>query len=197
LNGAVVTLQPVVEVAARDAARPAPWPVAGRAPLSRMPLTGASSPQDAALFVADLVRYVDAPDGGDLIDALIAEETITAEGGLRAHDAATGVTIEPGCCAELEDWRSWLDLRDGKAPWLGHSPLPTPEFIGDTVRLWQDDDRATTSVDFAAEDLPAMLAGARRDLAGFLDVVRLWAGRRGPALAATLDRHFSVTRPLT
>jgi hypothetical protein len=192
----VVTLQPVAEIAARDAVSPAPWPVAGHPPLFRMPLSGDSPPQDAALFVADLVRYVGAPRDGDLVDALIAEETVTAEGGLRAHDPVTGVTIEPGCCAELEDWRSWLDLREGRAPWLGHSPLPTPEFLGDTIRLWQDDDRATTFVDFRAGDLPAMLAGARRDLAGFLGVVRLWAGDRGPALAAALDRHFAVTRPL-
>lgn len=193
--GPVVNLQPVVEVASRGAGCAPPWPVAGHPPGSRMPLTGDSTPADAALFVADLVRYVRAPDGGDLIDGLLAEETVTAEGGLRARDPRTGVTIEPGCCAELEDWRSWLDLRDGREPWLGHGPFPTPEFRGGAIRLWQDEDRTTTYVEFAADDLPAMLAGAQRDLTGFLGVVSVWAGDRGPALAAALDRHFVVSRP--
>jgi hypothetical protein len=46
----------------------------------------------------------------ELIRRLLEADMITAQGGLRFHDTSTNVSVNPGCCFGLEDWRAWLDV---------------------------------------------------------------------------------------
>ena len=51
-----------------------------------------------------------------LIERMAASECLNAPGGLRLHDSLTGVTINPGGCCGLENWRDWQDVPDGDTP---------------------------------------------------------------------------------
>lgn len=136
-----------------------------------------------------------------------------ASGGLRV--ASDGVVVDPGCCAELGEWRAWLDVLRGEAIWLGHQPDVVVEHRGPVVRLWQDLDvvapgsggpdsagpgSAGPHVDFPRDALPVLLRGVRRDLLGFLDALGVWARDVVPTLAdrlvATVDRRLVVSPPL-
>jgi hypothetical protein len=72
------------------------------------------------------------------VDALLAEEFLTAAGGLQVRDSTVGTVVTPGCCAGLEDWHDWAQVLTGDSPWLGHDPGPEVEFVGDDLRVWQD-----------------------------------------------------------
>lgn len=132
------------------------------------------------------------------LQAVLDKKMIVMAGGLEVRDDATGVRIHPGCCAGLEDWRGWAGLLGGTVPWLGHSPTPGVEFAGGVVRLRQDEEVPDGPVcAVALADLPELLEGVRRDLSGFLGLVRAWApDGLGERLAARLDDGFHVSAPL-
>ncbi|MFF0175982.1 hypothetical protein Q3V37_25650 [Micromonospora profundi] len=114
----------------------------------------------------------------------------------------------PGCCAGLKDWRDWAQVSIGGSPWLGHDPGPEVEVVGDDLRVWQDGGPnrhhgrwAGVHIDLPHRALPGLLAGAQRDLVGFLDALSGWAARvgleqRGTALVDAIDRNFAITAPL-
>ncbi|MGI5500614.1 hypothetical protein [Lentzea sp. CA-135723] len=147
---------------------------------------------DAALAAID--EYNRAEDAPQPYAGLLEQECLIMAGGLRVRDASTGVQVEPGCCAGLEDWRQWLVLVDGERPWLGHSPDPGLEFRDGVVRLWQDAELADgPACEIPVADVRGHLEGVRRDLLGFLDLVRRWAP---DGLADRFDAEFRISAPL-
>ncbi|MEV4160643.1 hypothetical protein [Nonomuraea dietziae] len=64
------------------------------------------------LTAADLEAALSvlADEAQDVVAELLDRDGLIATGGLKLHDGRTGVTITPGCCSGLEDWRTPLDL---------------------------------------------------------------------------------------
>ncbi|WP_406416109.1 hypothetical protein OH809_40235 [Streptomyces sp. NBC_00873] len=62
-------------------------------------------------------------------------DDLFASGGLQITDTATGTTLLPGCCNELDERRHWLEVVDGNG-WasFGHDPSPLAERHGEVVR---------------------------------------------------------------
>jgi hypothetical protein len=179
----------------------ADWPT-GPSSAGGAVLSGRMSREDVGTALASIAQYNDQDedelDGPALLGALLRQDAINAPGGVRVRDVESGVVVEPGCCAGLEDWRDWYELLDGKVPWLGHSPEPGLELSGASVRLWPDSERTDEpSCEIALADLPGHLERVRQDLLGFLDLVRQWAPYGlGDQVAAQFDEHFHISAPL-
>ncbi|SDW43518.1 hypothetical protein SAMN05421504_101571 [Amycolatopsis xylanica] len=181
------------------------WPVADQPPDDLIVLSGDLAEPEVGKAIAAIAEYnqreAGSPDAFSLLRALAGSERVVVSGGLRARDTTTGVTIEPGCCCGLEDWRDWFYLVHGAEPWLGHDPEPKLEFGPGVARLWPDADREATAppLEIPLADLPARLAAIQRDLRDFVGLVRKWAEPYGPALAAdlaaALDDQFHVSEP--
>lgn len=177
------------------------WPT-GPSSAGGVVLSGRMSREDVGTALASIAQYNDqeegGPDGPALLGSLLRQEVIIASGGVRVRDVETGVVVEPGCCAGLEDWRDWYELLDGQVPWLGHSPEPGLEFSGATVRLWPDSERTDgPACEIALADLSGHLERVRQDLLGFLDLVRRWAPYGlGDQVAERFDEHFHISAPL-
>lgn len=210
LNDVMITMQAAVEVPMLGSDDP-PWPVEPLAPGSWLVLNADCVDERIGLFVAALANQTEvAPPGGrnEVVDALLAEELLIAAGGLQVSDTRTGMTVAPGCCSGLEDWRDWAQLLTGSAPWLGHDPGPEVEVVGEDLRVWQDGGPnrhhgrwAGHHVQLPRRALPQLLMGVQRDLVGFLDALARWAaraelGQRGAALVTAVDQHFTITEPL-
>ncbi|MFI0739247.1 hypothetical protein ACH4PU_14315 [Streptomyces sp. NPDC021100] len=182
------------------------WRVAALPPYRPLALTGRMTPDEVGSALAALTRHtlgtsdndnLPAPDATALVRRLLAEEEITADGGLRFHHTGLGVTVRPGCCCGLADWRDWLTLAEGETPWLGHDPTPRVELTGTTVLLWPDGGFApepppTRPVAVPLAHLPGLLRSARDDLRGFLDLVARWASRHIPDQAAELTSRLDT-----
>ncbi|GJF26866.1 hypothetical protein [Streptomyces sp. HO565] len=137
----------------------------------------------------------------DGVGHLMTAEQVIAPGGLRIRDTATGITVSPGCCSGLEDWRDWLGLMNGEEPWVSHDPTPHIEHLGASVRLWPDEDHPRESfIDLPLARLPELLDSLRDQLVGFLAAVEGWAAQHAPALAARpvakLDEYLAIGAPL-
>ncbi|ALV31143.1 hypothetical protein [Streptomyces sp. CdTB01] len=189
------------------------WPVAELAPYQFMALSGSMSPLQVGSALARLVDYNthsgddDRPlvDAGEAIGRLLETDKVVAPGGLRLHDTRTNVTVRPGCCCGLEDWREWLGVADGENPWLGHDPSPRLEHVDEAVQLWPDtvDAQETTPgqpIVMVMGDLLGILHTVQEDLQGFLSLTEQWATRHAPALAedlaARLDEDMAISAPL-
>ncbi|TXS74329.1 hypothetical protein EAO69_14365 [Streptomyces sp. me109] len=190
------------------------WPVADLPPYQFMTLSGSMSPLEVGSAMAMLAGYNswtsddDRPvrDAGEAIRRMLSTDKVVAPGGLRLHDTRTNVTVPPGCCCGLEDWREWLDVANGGTPWLGHGPSPRLEHDDRVVRLWPDgaDAQETPSgqsIEIVVDDLPGILQTVYEELQGFLSVTKEWAHRQVPALtedlAARLDEGLAISAPLT
>jgi hypothetical protein len=145
-----------------------------------------------------------AADAPALIQRMITSECLIAPGGLRVRDTGTGVTVNPGCCCGLEDWREWQDVASGTSPWLGHDPAPWIEHLGQAIRVWPDGEPGeppvgTTPIEITTTDLPGLIDAASQHFRGFLGLIEPWAaaldlpGARD--LASALARHFHITEP--
>lgn len=210
----VIVLQPVLETYA-----PAGfdlWPVADAEPYGFLPLNGALEPAQVGTAVMRIAACNDIdpehddrpPRPGDplgsFLHGLLTMAPLFASGGLRVTDTVSGVTLVPGCCNGLEDWREWFDVVDGAGAgagaggqgWFGHDPTPMYERVGDTVRLTVDAEQDDSPViELPVPELRRLLAGAERDLAGFLRLAAGWVtvhlpGHAAPvttALARALD----------
>ncbi|MFD6950648.1 hypothetical protein A6A08_03945 [Nocardiopsis sp. TSRI0078] len=196
-------------------ARPAPgfdlWPTA-RIPAGRASvLSGNLAPAEVGTALAawadrnhddeDGEALASAPTTVDYLRRALAKEPSIAPGGLRLRHTGNGITLSPGCCCGLEDWREWLFLLDGDLPWTGHSPDPRMEHHGDTVRIWPDEDDATgVPLVLPLAELPGLLRSAQREMTAFLTLVERWAGHHapgmGPVLRARLDADLHITKPL-
>ena len=193
-----------------EAADFALWPVADPPAERLLTLSGDLSPLEVGTAVAALACYNDdagehrSPESSvELLHRLASAETVIAPGGLRIRDTTTGVTVEPGCCFGLENWRDWLGLFDGEEPWLGHDPTPGVEYAGPLVRLWPDAERLPSgpAIELPLTGLPGLLTSVRAHLTGFLGLVEQWAVPDMPAaltarLVTKLDESLTATAPL-
>ncbi|QQM38810.1 hypothetical protein [Streptomyces liliifuscus] len=186
------------------------WPLADSPPDRLLALSGELSSRELGTAMAVLTTYNKgqrqrrprAPkDSLEQVGRLLATECIIAPGGLRIRDTATGVTVVPGCCSGLENWRDWLDLMSGGEPWLGHDPTPGIEHAGAVARLWPDGDRPEgLPIDLPLAQLPGLLDSVQDRLVGFLGAVEAWAASHAPSIAAAvvarLDEALAVSTPL-
>ncbi|MGW2842601.1 hypothetical protein ACWCWD_33035 [Streptomyces sp. NPDC001493] len=189
------------------------WPVGDLPPYRFMALSGRMSSLEVGSALAVLAGYnaraddddIPATDAGGAVRGLLETDQVLAPGGLSIHDTRTGVTVRPGCCCGLEDWREWLDVADGGTVWLGHDPSPRLEHADEVVRLWQDGGDAGKAssgqpVEIAVGELPDLLRTVREELRGFLALTEQWAARHVPALAgelvARLDEGLAIGDPL-
>lgn len=210
-NAAMLIVDAVLETP--DTADFSLWPVAELPAYRFMALSGRMSPLEvgtalAALAVGNSGADEDEPpvaDAGELIRRLLRADRVFAPGGLRVHDTRTDVTVVPGCCCGLEDWREWLVVAGGASPWLGHGPSPWIEHADAVVRLWPDggeEQEAPSAhpVEMAAGDLPGILLTVREELNGFLSLTEQWAAVHVPTLAADLvaglDEALAIGAPL-
>ncbi|MGW2281503.1 hypothetical protein [Streptomyces sp. NPDC001770] len=175
------------------------WPVADLPSCGFMALTGRMSSLEVGSALAAPAEHnaraddddVPSTGAGEAIRGLLETDKVIAPGGLRIHDTRTGVTVRPGCCCGLEDWREWADVADGETVWLGHDPSPRLEHADGVVRLWQvgaDAQEVSPGqpVEIAVGELPALLRAVREGLRGFLALTGQWAARHVPALAGEL-----------
>ncbi|WP_394620507.1 hypothetical protein JNUCC0626_15785 [Lentzea sp. JNUCC 0626] len=162
---------------------------------SHVELSGQMSRSSFDAALAAIGEYNRSPQS---YAGLLEKKCLVVAGGLRVRDTATGAQVVPGCCAGLEGWREWLSLVDGEQPWLGHSPDPGLEFRDGVARLRQDAERtAEPACEIPLAEVPGHLEGVRRDLIGFLDLVRQWApDGLGDRLAERFDAEFHVSAPL-
>ncbi|MFH9199827.1 hypothetical protein ACH4KO_35530 [Streptomyces anulatus] len=116
------------------------------------------------------------------LHGLLTFDNLFAAGGLRVVDGSTGVTLLPGCCNGLEDWRGMYAVLDGTGwAYLGHDPDPVVERSGDTVRLVVDAEQSDSPViELSAVELRRLLDGVGRDLADFLALASDWVRRHLP-----------------
>ncbi|MEV6248738.1 hypothetical protein AB0M38_21385 [Streptomyces sp. NPDC051742] len=204
-------MQPVLEMYAPDGFDL--WPVAAVEPFGFLPLSGELSPAEVGAAVMRIAGCNDIdPDGdrpprptdalGSFLHGLLTFDTLFAAGGLRVTDHSTGVVFQPGCCDGLEDWRDWdRFIDDGSPLGFGHDPVsPVAERFGDTVRLTVNADQSDSPViELSVAELRGLLAGAERDLAGFLVLAGRWAASYLPgrcaAVTAALARVVGLPSP--
>ncbi|WP_328374676.1 hypothetical protein OHB13_00400 [Streptomyces sp. NBC_00440] len=189
------------------------WPVVDLPPYQFMALSGSMSPLEVGTALAMLAGYNwlangdDRPltDAGEAIRHLLETDKVIAPGGLRIHDTRTTVTVRPGCCCGLEDWREWLDVANGETLWLGHNPSPRLEHADKVVRLWPDGADAQENpsglpIEIMMGDLPGILQTVQEGLQGFLYLTKQWATCHVPTLAedlaARLDEDLAISAPL-
>ncbi|WP_327176581.1 hypothetical protein OG599_15585 [Streptomyces sp. NBC_01335] len=189
------------------------WPVADLPPYRFMALSGRISSLEVGSALAILADYnaqaddddIPPADAGEALRGLLETDMVIAQGGLSVHDTRTDVTVRPGCCFGLEDWREWLHVAAGETVWLGHDPSPRLEHADGVVRLWQDgaDARNAPSVqpvEIVVGELPALLRTVQEDLQGFLALAEQWAAHHVPGLAgelsARLDEGLTIGAPL-
>ncbi|RSM34832.1 hypothetical protein DMA12_46615 [Amycolatopsis balhimycina DSM 5908] len=203
----MLVLEPVIDAA--DATGFTLWPVTARAGRSLIRVSAGMSPLDVGTVIAALhPRGSDASaarlhDAVAVLRAIIEADCLIAAGGLLARDTLTGVAIPPSCCCGLESWREWTAVPHGGQPWLGHSPAPWVEHLGNAVRIWPDGglgeapppiERAITA---PLDVFAAQLHTTHQDLLGFLDAATQWAHDFAPGmagdLAAKLDDSFAIT----
>ncbi|GAA4904490.1 hypothetical protein GCM10023334_000410 [Nonomuraea thailandensis] len=185
------------------------WPIAGPSGDRLLALCGQLSPSEVGTAMAVIFSYnalpVEAVAGltrAHLEQHLADTGAVTAPGGLRFRDTATGVEVAPGCCFGLENWRDWWDVALGRETWLGHGPTPQVERQGRTIRLRQDDRGGSSvqPVEFTVSELQRLLVSAQQQLSGFLELVRPWAPGIAPgltgSLVAVLDEQLRINEPL-
>ncbi|WP_030672028.1 hypothetical protein [Streptomyces rimosus] len=207
----MITMDPVLELDARNGFTL--WPVADVEPYTFLRLCGGMEQAEVGTAVMQIAATnafrpedddcppLPSDPRGAFLHGLLTREDLVAAGGLRVHDAGTGVTVQPGCCDGLEEWRDWYRVFDGDGfVGFGHDPSPTAERRGDTVRLtvdvYQED---SPVIDLPGTALRHLLAGAERDLAAFLALAAAWAAHHLPAHAApvtaALARCLDVRAP--
>ncbi|WP_228991090.1 hypothetical protein [Streptomyces sp. DH8] len=182
-------MQPVLELGASGDF--SLWPVAACAPPGFLALSGTltSAEVGTALMLIARCNDIDPDPAGDdrpprpadplgsFLHGLLTFEDLFAAGGLRVVDRSTGVTLVPGCCGGLEDWRDAYAVLDGTGwAFFGHSPDPAVERSGDSVRWIVDVERSDSPViESSTAEARRLLGGVERDLLDYLALTGDWA----------------------
>jgi hypothetical protein len=201
----VITLTPVLERVAASLVPTYPWQVTDQ-DTGWLRVHTAMSPHEVGMAMYSLAFHTCGDDVPTTVAAALAVVTgpddLYVPGGLLLHDPSTGVTVEPGCCCGLFEWRDWLGVLDGQAVWFGHDPTPGVEHLdGGGVRVWVDAEyRERGHVDLDRDQLAGLLVSAQQDLVGFLSAVRAWVQdlvpERVAQLVGAVDAGLSVSAPL-
>ncbi|MBG0819303.1 hypothetical protein HS048_00800 [Planomonospora sp. ID91781] len=179
------------------------WPIAEPSRDRLLALSGQMSPAEVGTAMAVIFSYNGIPvtHAADLTEAhleqhLAEAECLIAPGGLRFHDTTTDVSVSPGCCFGLENWRDWWDVACGQESWLGHDPTPHITHAGHIIQLRQHDEDASP-IEITRGELSGLLTTAQQYFSGFLNLARRWAATTTPGLAgqltSALDQHFMIT----
>ncbi|MFG1684499.1 hypothetical protein ACGFNP_30335 [Nonomuraea sp. NPDC049269] len=181
------------------------WPLAECDAFSGLALSALVSPAEVGTVMATLadvhVPDCEELDADTIVRRLLEQDALIAPGGLELHDPSTGVTIVPGCCSGLEDWRAWSEAPAGGDVWLGHDPAPSIAVNGDRLRVRQDGGPGEGGdfVDVPVALFPALLETVHHDLVGFLGRVEEWAdgvtSSLSAALVRRLDEALSISEP--
>ena len=163
-----------------------PWSfVASGVPFLRV---SALTPEQIGYVVALLVDYNSIPlaASAEEVFANIAayDDGIVLPGGVEI--VADGRVISPGCCAGLESWCEWVDLRDGSPPpFLGHDPDPWLETMEDGVRVWSDNltSEGVFHVDATWETYERGVASLREEVESFMRLLEEWVSSVAPVNA--------------
>lgn len=162
-------------------------------------LNAKTSDADIARIIAILAAENDCAAGATIPEAcawLGETSPFVAEGGLiiRRGD----VVLEPQCCAELSDWRGWVDLKPGAlTPWWGHGPAGWIDTRQDVAAIYEDggedNDRVIASsglipLEVPYPELDAAVAAAAEDVAGFQLRLADWLAIHAPANTTLADR---------
>jgi hypothetical protein len=208
----VITMQPVLETRARDDF--ALWPVADVKPFGFLALGDTLTAAEVGAAVMSIANCNDIDpehDGrpprpaeplGSFLHGLLTFDVLFAAGGLCVTDTVTSITLLPGCCNGLEDWRDWYQVLDGSGQAsFGHNPAPLAERHGDIVRLTIDTEQDDSpTIDLPVTELWHLLAGAEHDLANFLSLAADWLSQYLPAHAssvtAALARALDTPPPI-
>ncbi len=173
------------------------WPVAEGESSGFMALSGRLTSAEVGTVLMLIARCNDIdpdPGAGDdrlprpadplasFLHGLLTFDDLFAAGGLRVVDGSTGVTLLPGCCSGLEDWRDGYSVIDGTGcAFLGHDPDPVVELAGDSVRLVVDIEQSDSPViELSAVEFRRLLDGVGRDLTDFLALAADWVRRHLP-----------------
>ncbi|MFE0508820.1 hypothetical protein [Streptomyces sp. NPDC058964] len=203
----MITVQPVLEIPPYEGFDL--WPIAGVAPYSFLPLSGALTPNEVGTAVMALASCNDIDPGddrpprpddrlGSFLHGLLTSDPLFASGGFQVTDTSTGTRLVPGCCNGLEDRGDWWEVLDNEdiAVGFGHNPSPTAERRGATVRLTVDGDTdGSPCIDLPAGELRHLLEGAERELADFLRLATLWTAGHLPDHSERVNR--ALQRALT
>jgi hypothetical protein len=202
----VFTMEPVLETREVDFSL---WPAAPADSFGYLPLTGRLTPDEVGLAVM-LIAYCNEYDVDDeeapprpvdpiglFLYGLVTREYVFVPGGLRVVDTSTGLTLTPGCCTGVEDWRNWFLVFDGDSFVGGHDPADAAERHGDVVRLTLDADKADSLFfDVPVDQLRELLTQAERDLVDFHALATDWLRRQLPeqadAVSAALHRALDL-----
>ncbi|MEV4167513.1 hypothetical protein [Nonomuraea dietziae] len=182
------------------------WPIAEPSSDRLLTLSSQMSPAEVGTAMAVIFSYNRIPvtHVADLTEAhleqhLTEAEALIAPGGLRFRDTTTGISVSPGCCFGLENWRDWWNVARGEECWLGHDPTPHLTHTGHVIQLRQHDDGPPPHppIEITRSELSGLLATAQQHLTGFLGLARQWATATTPALAdrlvSALDQHLMIT----
>ncbi|MFJ3671549.1 hypothetical protein ACIPSE_34315 [Streptomyces sp. NPDC090106] len=187
-----------------------PWPVADPTTDHLLALSGRLSPREIGTAMAVLTSYNksdhkaqarDPEDSAEQVSMLLTTDQVIAPGGIRVRDTSTGTIAPPGCCFGLENWRNWMDLMNGRIPWLGHDPTPRAELAGETVRLCPDSEHPVgLPIELPLARIPELLSSVQTQLIAFLTAIGEWATRYTPlltdALVAKLEKDLAIKSPL-
>lgn len=184
------------------------WPTGDLPAGNLLRVSGRLTSADVGTVMAVIATCVDGvadPDAmtSPLLQRMIEADWLIAPGGLRVHDSARGLTMNPSCCSGLESWREWQDVSDGRGLWLGHSPTPWIEHLDRTIRIWPSGGEhavppeGASPIEITTTELPDLISTAHHQLLEFLDLVEPWAFALGESraheLASAIDRHFHIT----
>jgi hypothetical protein len=197
----VATLRAVVEMGP-EGLDGAPWPIEVNSDYRWEILDGATAPNVIATVLAALAEWCRPEDveldrlpaHSEALRWIAESDHLVIRGGIQAADA--GTTVDPGCCADFENWRAW------PAIWLGHDPTPWIEQTADGLLVHQDK-ASQDAVYLGADSLPGLLTGLRDDLIAFLRTTERWITdltadpRLAAAVITNIDRHTVISEPLS
>lgn len=175
-----------------------PWEIVDYEPSSFMSLHGDMTSLEVGLILARLINYGGLELEGsvnDVLHQIIESQSMVLPGGLQAINGEKSKVISPSCCCGLESWQDWESfLVTGESPWLGHTPDPWVERVGDLIRVWSDGGIYPLQngfyIDFERSTFEMELEKVHQDLSDFVLLVELWAAGIGFSGAWELAQKF-------
>lgn len=186
------TIEAIVEISSFDGEPP--WALSSIIDQSFIRLFSGTTEEEigSVMLTACLYNQIEiCPSAIDNLNALVAKERIILPGGLQFSENLQ-VKIYSSCCSGLENWREWLGVPNGNLfVWAGHDPTPEVEFIGDGIRIWQDEKAdGVEFIDLGINEMRHLLEKVESDLKGFVIRLSKWADFVAPSLRRQIVECF-------